>query len=399
MARSAGSAVQLVAKDGDHGVLRLPSGEMRRVLLTCRATVGQVGNTDHANQPSGKAGRSRWLGKRPTVRGSAMNPVDHPHGGGEGKSKGGRHPVTPWGVPTLGKRTRRKHKESDKLIVRGRRRGKERKRSESQSSKKGPFVEERLMSRIEAMNATGREADDPHLVARLDDLPGDGRAHDRRPRRPQARARVRDRADGRAQARRVRADADLPRPRGRPADAGEEAADGRTTDDDTQRVRAQAKWVRTSARKARLVLDHIRGRSVPEARTILAFTQRAAATDIEKVLRSAVANAEANHGLDGDELVVEAAYADEGPTLKRWKPRARGRVNRIRKRTCHITLVLAEQLAEAARRGRTAPAQPTAEKPSDGGPAEAARAATRRSRRSDPTARKRRSTTQEEGRR
>jgi large subunit ribosomal protein L2 len=128
MARSAGSAIQLVAKDGPHAVLRLPSGELRRVLLTCRATVGQVGNTDHSNQASGKAGRSRWLGKRPTVRGSAMNPVDHPHGGGEGKSKGGRHPVTPWGVPTLGKRTRRKHKESDKLIVRGRRRGKERKR-------------------------------------------------------------------------------------------------------------------------------------------------------------------------------------------------------------------------------------------------------------------------------
>jgi len=128
MARSAGSSVQLVAKDGDHGVLRLPSGELRRVLLACRATVGQVGNADHANQSSGKAGRSRWLGKRPTVRGSAMNPVDHPHGGGEGKSKGGRHPVTPWGIPTLGKRTRRKHKESDKLIVRGRRRGKERKR-------------------------------------------------------------------------------------------------------------------------------------------------------------------------------------------------------------------------------------------------------------------------------
>jgi len=126
MARSAGTGVQLVAKDGDYGVLRLPSGEMRRVLLTCRATVGQVGNSDHANTQSGKAGRSRWLGKRPSVRGSAMNPVDHPHGGGEGKSKGGRHPVTPWGVPTLGKRTRRKHKESNKLIVRGRRRGKER---------------------------------------------------------------------------------------------------------------------------------------------------------------------------------------------------------------------------------------------------------------------------------
>jgi large subunit ribosomal protein L2 len=128
MARSAGSSVQLVAKDGHHGVLRLPSGELRRVPLACRATVGQVGNTDHANIAGGKAGRTRWLGKRPSVRGSAMNPVDHPHGGGEGKTKGGRHPVTPWGVPTLGKRTRRKHKESDKLIVRGRRRGKERKR-------------------------------------------------------------------------------------------------------------------------------------------------------------------------------------------------------------------------------------------------------------------------------
>jgi large subunit ribosomal protein L2 len=126
MARSAGSGVQLVAKDGGFATLRLPSGEMRRVTLTCRATVGQVGNVDHENISSGKAGRSRWLGKRPSVRGSAMNPVDHPHGGGEGKSKGGRHPVTPWGVPTLGKRTRRKHKESDKLIVRGRRRGKER---------------------------------------------------------------------------------------------------------------------------------------------------------------------------------------------------------------------------------------------------------------------------------
>ena len=126
MARSAGAGVQLVAKDGGFATLRLPSGEMRRVTLACRATVGQVGNVDHENISGGKAGRSRWLGKRPAVRGSAMNPVDHPHGGGEGKSKGGRHPVTPWGVPTLGKRTRRKHKESDKLIVRGRRRGKER---------------------------------------------------------------------------------------------------------------------------------------------------------------------------------------------------------------------------------------------------------------------------------
>ena len=107
-----------------------------------------------------------------------------------------------------------------------------------------------------------------------------------------------------------------------------------------QEVRAEAKWVRTSPRKARVVLEHIRGRTVPEARTVLAFTQRAAAREIEKVLRSAVANAEANHGLAGDDLIVAAAYADDGPTIKRWRARARGRVNRIRKRTCHITVRL-----------------------------------------------------------
>jgi large subunit ribosomal protein L22 len=152
--------------------------------------------------------------------------------------------------------------------------------------------------------------------------------------------------------------------------------------DDRQRVRAQAKWVRTSARKARIVLDHIRGRSVPEARTILAFTSRAAATDIDKVLRSAVANAEANHGLDGDELLVEAAYADEGPTLKRWKPRARGRVNRIRKRTCHVTLVLVEQPETAPRRRRGARAEAAAQaaSPATGGttPASKPKASRRR---------------------
>jgi large subunit ribosomal protein L22 len=120
-----------------------------------------------------------------------------------------------------------------------------------------------------------------------------------------------------------------------------------------------------SARKARIVLDHIRGRTVPEARTILAFTPRAAATEIEKVLRSAVANAETNHGLDGDDLVVESAYADEGPTLKRWKPRARGRVNRIRKRTCHVTLVLAPAAQERAREQRRRRSRKTEEAATD----------------------------------
>jgi large subunit ribosomal protein L22 len=126
-------------------------------------------------------------------------------------------------------------------------------------------------------------------------------------------------------------------------------------------VRAQAKWVRMSARKARLVLDHLRGRSVPEARTILAFTPRAAAREIDRVLASAVANAESAHGLDGDELIVLEAYADEGPTLKRWRARARGRVNRIRKRTCHITIIV----TESPKAGRPRPqkqAKPEAEK-------------------------------------
>jgi ribosomal protein L22 len=108
-----------------------------------------------------------------------------------------------------------------------------------------------------------------------------------------------------------------------------------------QEVRAVAKWVRMSPRKARLVADHIRGRSVPEARTVLAFTPRAAARELEKVLRSAVANAEANHSLVGDELVVVSAFVDEGPVLKRWRARARGRAVRIRKPTCHITVTLA----------------------------------------------------------
>ena len=120
--------------------------------------------------------------------------------------------------------------------------------------------------------------------------------------------------------------------------------------DTAQLVRAEAKFVRMSARKARVVLEHVRGRTVPEARTILVFTQRAAAREIEKVLGSAVANAESAHGLDGDELVVEAAYADEGPTLKRWRARARGRANRIRKRSCHITVVLTPAERERPKR-------------------------------------------------
>jgi large subunit ribosomal protein L2 len=116
LARSAGSSAQLIAREGKYATLRMPSGEMRLVSVECKATVGQVGNIDHENISLGKAGRPRWAGKRPHVRGVAMNPVDHPMGGGEGRSSGGRHPCTPWGIPTKGYRTRTA-KQSDKFIL------------------------------------------------------------------------------------------------------------------------------------------------------------------------------------------------------------------------------------------------------------------------------------------
>jgi len=131
---------------------------------------------------------------------------------------------------------------------------------------------------------------------------------------------------------------------------------------ETREVRAAAKWVRITPRKARLVVEHIRGRPVPEARTVLAFTERAAAREIEKLLRSAVANAEANHNLIGDDLVVKTAYVDEGPMIKRWRARARGRAARIRKRTCHITLTLAPATTATVTRAPE-PEAPAEEKP------------------------------------
>ena len=121
IARSAGSSVQLVARTGEHATLRLRSGEMRKVPADCMATIGEVGNTEHSLRSLGKAGASRWRGKRPTVRGVVMNPVDHPHGGGEGRTSGGRHPVSPWGTPTKGYRTR-SNKRTDSMIVRRRNR-------------------------------------------------------------------------------------------------------------------------------------------------------------------------------------------------------------------------------------------------------------------------------------
>ena len=121
LARSAGTSIQLMGKEGKYAILRMPSSEMRRVLVTCRATIGEVGNEQHNNIVIGKAGRKRHMGVRPTVRGTVMNPVDHPHGGGEGKNKSaGRHPVSPWGQPAKGHRTRSKKKASNRLIIRRR---------------------------------------------------------------------------------------------------------------------------------------------------------------------------------------------------------------------------------------------------------------------------------------
>ena len=143
MARSAGASIQLMAKDGEMATLRLPSGEMRLVRAECRATVGTIGNAEHQNVKVGKAGRKRHMGVRPQTRGVAMNPVDHPHGGGEGSTTAGRHPVTPWGVPTLGYRTRRKTRlptSTSCAAVAAGRAG-----ADEPLSKKGPWVEERLI--------------------------------------------------------------------------------------------------------------------------------------------------------------------------------------------------------------------------------------------------------------
>jgi len=174
IARSAGTSAQVMAKEGDYAILRLPSGEMRMIHLECRATVGEIGNAEHENLTTGKAGRKRWMGVRPGVRGTTMNPVDHPHGGGEGSTPPGRNPVTPWGVPTLGHKTRSKKKPSNKYIIR-------------RVKHRGTFKQESSL-RTRATDAAGRdherdrrEAHAQDLVAGFHHLSGDDRAHHRSP--------------------------------------------------------------------------------------------------------------------------------------------------------------------------------------------------------------------------
>ncbi len=216
MARSAGASAQLVSKEGGFALLKLPSGETRRVTLECMATIGQVGNLDHENVSLGKAGRTRFLGRKPHNRGVTMNPVDHPHGGGEGKTSGGRHPVTPWGQPTRGYKTRN-NKRTDKSD-RQPADGKKSNYGSQPYTKKGPFTDGHLVMKVQAMNAKQREESDSDLVAALDDPAGVRRAHAGRPQREEVHSGLRDREHGGSQAGRVLADADLQGPRGQGGD-------------------------------------------------------------------------------------------------------------------------------------------------------------------------------------
>ena len=262
-ARSAGAAIQLMAKEGDYALLKLPSGELRRVRVACRATIGQVGNLDHENVSIGKAGRTRWLGRRSHVRGVAMNPVDHPHGGGEGRSKG-NHPQTPWGKPTKGYKTRH-NKRTDQLHRHAA-------QEASEEEARGAFGQKRVRSstsislkKVEAMNASGEKRVVKTWSRRSTITPGHGRPHVRGAQRPQVHPGVRHREHGRSQARRVLADAHVPRPLRRPQGQGREPGAGGRAGDGSAEGSA---WKREPApatrgiapQKARLVVDLIRGK-------------------------------------------------------------------------------------------------------------------------------------------
>ena len=304
IARSAGSAVQLVAKEGDYASVKMPSGEIRKINIDCLATIGQVGNVDHENVSIGKAGRNRWLGKRPHVRGVAMNPVDHPLGGGEGKTSGGRHPVSPWGVPTKGYKTRNR-KVTDRFIVQrqtevaavaarwppGSEWAVRENRHMSRSLKKGPFVDVPLLEKVEVMNRNNdkkviktwsrRSTVVPEMVGHTIAV------HNGRKFIP---VYITENMVGHKLG----------------EFAPTRAFKGHTTKSDKAAVggagreggcvmpvqaHATAKYIRTSAQKAGLVMDLIRGRDVNAALATLRFARKSVAKDIEKVLRSAIANA------------------------------------------------------------------------------------------------------------
>ena len=219
LVRSAGVAATLMAKDGDYAQVRLPSSEIRKVHLDCRATIGQVSNIDHQNVSLGKAGRSRWLGRRPHNRGVSMNPVDHPMGGGEGRTSGGRHPCSPWGQLSKGYKTRN-NKRTNSMIVRAR--GKKGLESDASFRKERP-VHRRAPSGQDHQDRRHQEQGaDQDLVSPFYHPARGHRPHLRGPQRPQVRPRVRHRTHGRAQVRRVRPHPHLPRALGRPQGQGHE---------------------------------------------------------------------------------------------------------------------------------------------------------------------------------
>ena len=307
---------------------------MRLVHLDCRATIGQVGNIEHGNVHVGKAGRTRWMGRRPHNRGVTMNPVDHPMGGGEGRSSGGRHPCSPWGKPTKGYKTR-ENKRTDGMIVK--RRGKK-----AKEVSHGSFSQEGSVRRQPPHEEGGRDAADQveeghqDLVAPLDDHPRDGRPDVRRAQRPQVRAGVRDREHGRPQARRVRAHADVPRPLGRPqgrrpGPAPPRAAPRRAqVKESTSMARASPQTVPRVAPQGADGRGHGPRHAVDEAMSILApAAAQGGARCCRKVLGSAVANADRERARPTSTSWSSRRHRRRRPGRKRWMPRSMGRANRI----------------------------------------------------------------------
>ena len=366
MGRGAGAAIQLIAKEGVFATLRLPSTEMRRVPIDCRATVGSVGNSEAGLISIGKAGRNRWKGKRPHARGVAMNPVDHPLGGGEGKSSGGRHPVSPWGKPEG--RTRKKGKSSDQLIIRRRRTPRRAGGSHAmpRSLKKGPFVDDHLAEKVERMNAAGdrkviktwsrRSTVTPDMVGHTLAV-HDGRKHV---------PGVRHRGDGRSQARRVRADPHVPVPR-RPRAIGA-ALMAHARD---HRARPSATSARRRTRCARCSTSSAGSPSTTRARHARSSARRTRPTTCCKLLDSAVANAEHNDSIPADELFVARALGRRRPDPQAGPARVPAvGYFRVRKRTVardDRPRPLRRRRARAApprRRGREpGPAPPDAGRP------------------------------------
>ncbi len=343
IARSAGTYAQYLGRDAGYALLRLNSSEVRRVRLECMATVGAVSNPDHMNEVIGKAGRNVWKGKRPSVRGTAMNPIDHPHGGGEGRTKGGRHPVTPWGKGTKGNRRARTSGPPSSSSARVK------ERRNDTFGLEGP-VRRRLSAEEGGSDAGQRsQGSDQDMVAPFDD-PAPVRGHHvRRLQRPQAHSRAGDGRHGGPQARRVLADAHLLRPRRRRQEGKEVGLMGKQSLErvlaDNQ-ARAVGRMVRISPRKLNLVAQSIRGLSAERALNELSFSRKRIAGQVKKVLQSAIANAENNHDLDVDDLVVTEASVGKNLVMKRFHARARGHAGGIEKFFSQITIVVEEKKRE-----------------------------------------------------